>query len=245
MTDRYGPGHADVEDLLGAYALDAVPEDERRLVEEHLAVCQPCRREVMEHRETVALLSEGGAAPVAMWDRIAEGLEPTPPADLERHREARAPRRWARGLAAAAAAIAIVVLSVIVVVQGQRIGRLDRLTEERALVEAAEAALADPGARTTALRSAGGGVIVSAVLLPDGRGYLYRDDLQPLPEGRTYQLWALGEAEPISVGVLGRDPGVVPFVVDPSISGLAISEEDAGGAIAPTDPLAAGEFQIS
>ena len=245
MTERYGPGHADVEDLLGAYALDAVPEDERRLVEEHLAACQPCRREVMEHRETVALLSEGGAAPMPVWDRIAEGLEPTPPMDLERHRVARAPRRWATRLAAAAAAIAIVALSVTVAVQGQRLDRLDRITEERALLEAAEAALADPDARTTSLRSTDGGVVVSAVVLPDGRGYLYRDDLQRLPEGRTYQLWALGEAEPISVGVIGRDPGVVPFVVDPSISGLAISEEDAGGAVAPNDPLAAGEFQIS
>src|SRR5919108_2974304 len=195
----------------------------------------------MEHRETVALLSEGGAAPVAVWDRIAEGLGPAPPADLERHREVRGPRRWAAGLAAAAAAIAIVALSVTVVVQGQRID--EGLTQEQALVEAAKAALADPNARITALRSGDGGVIVSAVLLPDGRGYLYRDDLQPLPEGRTYQLWALGEAEPISVGVLGRDPGVVPFVVDPGISGLAISEEDAGGAVAPSDPLAAGEFQ--
>jgi hypothetical protein len=31
-TERFGPGHEAVEDLLGAYALDAVPEDERRLV---------------------------------------------------------------------------------------------------------------------------------------------------------------------------------------------------------------------
>jgi hypothetical protein len=135
--------------------------------------------------------------------------------------------------------VVIAALSVTVVVQGRR------LTEERALLEAAEAALADPDARTTALRSDDGAVVVSAVLLPDGRGYLYRDDLRPLPEGRTYQLWALGRAEPISVGVLGRDPGVVPFVVSPGISGLAISDEVAGGAVAPSEPLAAGEFQIS
>ena len=244
MTERYGPGHTDVEDLLGAYALDAVPEDERRLVEEHLAVCGPCRREAMEHRETVALLSEGGAPPVAVWDRIAGELEASP-VDLARRREARRPGRWSTRLVAAAAAIVIAALSVTVVWQGRRLDRLDRLTEERALLEAAEAAVADPDARTTALRSGDGGVVVSAVLLPDGRGYLYRGDLRPLPAGRTYQLWALGEADPISIGVLGRDPGVVPFVVDPGISGLAISEEVAGGAVAPSDPLAAGEFRTS
>jgi anti-sigma-K factor RskA len=249
VSERYGPGHADVEDLLGAFALDAVPEDERRLVEQHLAVCEPCRREVMEHRETVALLSGGETAPVGVWDRIAGELEPAPPASLEARREARAPRgigRWVTGVAAAAAAVVIVALGVRVVEQDRRLDRLTEASEDRALAQAAEAALRDPAARPITLRSSGGATSVEAVVLPDGTAYLYRNDLRPLPSGRTYQLWALGEAVPISVGVLGPDPSVVAFSVDPGIAGLAITEETAGGVAAPTsDPVVAGELQTS
>jgi anti-sigma-K factor RskA len=246
-TERFGPGHETVEDLLGAYALDAVPEDERRLVEEHLAVCEACRREVMEHRETVALLSGGAAAPVGVWDRISAELESSAPASLEARREARAPRRigrWATGMVAAAAALAIVALGVKVVEQDRRLDRLAAVSEDRALALAAQAALRDPGGRRVTLSSTDGSASVEAVLLPDGTGFLYRNDLRPLPPGQTYQLWALGEADPISAGVLGPEPGVVAFSVDPDITGLAITRELAGGVVAPTsDPLAVGELQ--
>jgi hypothetical protein len=243
-TERFGPGHAEVEDLLGAYALDAVPEDERRLVEEHLAVCEACRREVMEHRETVALLSGGAAAPVGVWDRISAELEPEPPVSLDAQRAPRKIGRWATGIAAAAAALAIVALGMKVVEQDRRIDRLAATSEDRALALAAEAALRDPAARLVTLRSADGATSVEAVVLPDGTGYLYRNDLRPLPPGRTYQLWALGEADPISAGVLGPKPGVVAFSVGHAVTGLAITQEAAGGVVAPTsDPLVAGQLQ--
>lgn len=243
-TERFGPGHEAVEDLLGAYALDAVPEDERRLVEEHLAVCEACRREVMEHRETVALLSGGAPAPVGVWDRISAELEPEPPVSLEAQRAPRRIGRWATGIAAAAAALTIVALGVKVVEQDRRLDRLAAASEDRALALAAEAALRDPAARLVTLRSADDATSVEAVLLSDGTGYLYRNDLPPLPSGRTYQLWALGEADPISTGVLGPKPGVVAFSVGPAITGLAITQEVAGGVVAPTsDPLVAGQLQ--
>jgi len=243
-TERFGPGHEAVEDLLGAYALDAVPEDERRLVEEHLAVCEACRREVMEHRETVALLSGGAAAPVGVWDRISAELEPEPPVSLDAQRAPRKIGRWATGIAAAAAALAIVALGMKVVEQDRRIDRLAATSEDRALALAAEAALREPAARRVILRSAEGEASVEAVVLPDGTGYLYRNDLRPLPPGRTYQLWALGEADPISAGVLGPEPSVVAFSVGPAVTGLAITQEAAGGVVAPTsDPLVAGQLQ--
>lgn len=49
--------HEEVTELLGAYALDAVDEDERALVEEHLGLCARCRAEVQAHRETATLLA--------------------------------------------------------------------------------------------------------------------------------------------------------------------------------------------
>jgi predicted anti-sigma-YlaC factor YlaD len=67
--------HDELAELLGAYALDAVEEDEARAVEEHLADCPRCRAEVAQHREVAAMLGNaGGVAPDAVWERIAAEL---------------------------------------------------------------------------------------------------------------------------------------------------------------------------
>ncbi|HEY0397098.1 MAG TPA: zf-HC2 domain-containing protein, partial [Acidimicrobiia bacterium] len=78
--------HHDIQELLGAFALDAVDDEERDVIEAHLAGCPRCRAEVEGHRETAALLAHSGArAPEAVWDRIAEALDEAPPAmDLAR-----------------------------------------------------------------------------------------------------------------------------------------------------------------
>ncbi len=71
----------EIEELIGAYALDAVDDDERNAVEQHLAVCARCRAELVEHREVAALLAyEGAPAPSDVWDRIVVTLEEPPPA---------------------------------------------------------------------------------------------------------------------------------------------------------------------
>jgi anti-sigma factor RsiW len=72
--------HADIQELLGAYAIDAVDAEEATLVEAHLAGCPRCRGEVAEHREAATLLSFSGAsAPEGVWSRIAAVLDETPP----------------------------------------------------------------------------------------------------------------------------------------------------------------------
>ncbi|MGH9042204.1 MAG: zf-HC2 domain-containing protein, partial [Acidimicrobiia bacterium] len=74
------PSHQDIQELLGAFALDAVDEDERDLIEVHLAGCPRCRAEVATHRETAALLANGGdRAPEGVWARITANLEEVPP----------------------------------------------------------------------------------------------------------------------------------------------------------------------
>jgi hypothetical protein len=78
--------HHDIQELLGAFALDAVDDEERDVIEAHLAGCPRCRAEVEGHRETAALLAHSGdRAPEGVWDRIAEALDEAPPAlDLAR-----------------------------------------------------------------------------------------------------------------------------------------------------------------
>lgn len=67
--------HEEVEELLGVYALDAVPPDELAAIEDHLAECPRCRGEVARHREVAAMLGNaGGVAPDGVWERIAGEL---------------------------------------------------------------------------------------------------------------------------------------------------------------------------
>jgi hypothetical protein len=80
--------HEEMQELLGAYALDAVDADERVLVEAHLAHCPRCRDELRGHREVVGLLGdEGQEAPAGLWDRVVGGIreaETYPPSGAAR-----------------------------------------------------------------------------------------------------------------------------------------------------------------
>jgi hypothetical protein len=55
-------GHPEVQELLGAYALDALDPGEADAVDLHLRECPRCRAEVEEYRETAAMLAFGGVA---------------------------------------------------------------------------------------------------------------------------------------------------------------------------------------
>ena len=67
--------HEEIQELLGAYALDALEPDEAAEVEAHLSDCPRCAAEVDAHRDVAGLLGNGGEeAPAALWDRIAEQL---------------------------------------------------------------------------------------------------------------------------------------------------------------------------
>ena len=80
---------AEAEDLLGAYALEALPEDEARRIEEHLRTCAEHRAAAAELRGTSALLpltvEEGNPSP-DLRTRIVEAVKaqparPVPPAE--------------------------------------------------------------------------------------------------------------------------------------------------------------------
>ncbi len=79
------------------------------------------------------------------------------------------------------------------------------------------------------------------VILPDGTGFVFRNTLDPLPEDSTYQLWAVVDQKVISAGVLGNQPDLVPFRIDPEgLEGLVITREVAGGvAVSEADPVVA------
>jgi len=239
--------HAELEALLGSYALDAVDGPEAEAVELHLVECPRCRAEVAEHREVAALLGNVGTpAPEQLWDRIAASLEEAPPdLGLGAVSELRPPRRTIRrrltvGLAAVAAVAAVVIglLAFQVHRLDNRVNSLAQATPDHGLSQLAAAAVLDPQAHRVDLRAPQGNQAVQGVVLPNGHGYLVKADLPPLSSGQTYQLWAIRGNRPVSLGVLGADPQVAAFSLG-SPNGaptLAVTVEPSGGVTSPTSP---------
>jgi hypothetical protein len=244
--------HEAIEELLGAYALNAVEPHEAALIEAHVVGCSECRAEIEEHLVVAALLpASSDFAPSSVWDAIAGEIvsetarqTSTNPAPTV----VPLPRRWIRPLAAAAA---FVLIAGAAVVQSVRLGAVtDDLAAERATVAAlseqvnrpvldtaVSQAMLNPLAQQVMLGSEVSGSNAIIVLMPDGTGYLAEHTLQPLSADRTYQLWAIVDGKVISAGVLGPEPGVIPFHIDPQgFEGFAITEEVIGGVPASENP---------
>lgn len=99
-------------------------------------------------------------------------------------------------------------------------------------------AVTTPGHLQVDMRSATGGQVAEAVLLPDGQGYLVRDNLAPLPASQTYQLWALIGDHRVSVGLLGPRPDQSSFVVGAvsDLQMLMVTVEARGGVVQSQHP---------
>jgi hypothetical protein len=251
--------HTEVVDLLGAYALDALDPPERDAVDEHARGCTACADEIFEHREVAGLLTPGWAQPPeGLWEKIAASLEEVPPpldlapviAMKARGRgtttAARPRRSIGLGIAAMVAAAAVAMIGFLGVRVSDDRRRIDQLAIGQhgdELQRSVNAALADPAARKVNLASADGYRAASAVVLPDGTGYLVKNNLPTLSAERTYQLWALVGTSRISVGVLGPEVRVAPFKLGDNAWALAITDETAGGVeTTKKDPVVLGRI---
>ncbi len=230
----------EMDELLGAYALDAVDENERRAVEDYLAASPRARAEVQEHREVATMLAWSGMdAPEGLWDRIAdslEGQEAEPASQLGHVISINAGRRrrpLARTIGSWAVATAAAALIAVVAV---RVSSDD--TVSTASVEAvARTALADPTLLHAQLSTESDSSLkVLAVVDNDGRGYLLADSLPTLDSTRTYQLWGRVDGTLISLGLLGSDPGTAVFTVNDNVDLLAITDEVEGGVTSSANP---------
>ena len=266
MTERLRPDQ--IEDLLGAYALDAVDPDEREQVELALIDHPEWRDEVAGHLEVAALLAHTGApAPEGLWGRIAGALEEAPPAlrlavvpagspdpmapprsvsapvvDLDAERRHR--RSPAAMILGAVAATTILFLGIVAVRQEQRLDRQEQELLLPSVDELAAEALADPDSREAVLESEDGALAAKAVVQPDGTGYLLGEELPDLAGDRTYQLWGVTESGTVvSLGVFGPQPQTATFQVDGEVSAFALTEEVEGGVVTSANPpVVAGEL---
>ena len=235
----YQQRHSEIEELLGAYALDAIDAHDRQLIELHLRHCPACEAEVREHREVAAALAPSGCTRDGIWDAIADALEE--PAPLELAPVGPLARRRPRSLPVlaaltAVAAAAAAILGVRLMDQERRLDRMQTAMAEDSVQQGAVVALANPTAKTVELRVADTQAAARVALLPDGRGYLLADGLAGLAADRTYQLWALIDGERISAGTLGQQPQAAAFNVSGPVAGFAITEEQAPGVVASKNP---------
>lgn len=147
--------HTRLAELLPSYALGALEGEERAAVEEHLAACPECARELAVWRDTTERLADAVPPVVPSADvrgRVLEAVEPEPdvaparparpttvhaaPSAAYRRRSSSAP--W---LAAAAALAALVLAGWALARQGALVEELRRAGDERQRLLAEQDAL--------------------------------------------------------------------------------------------------------
>ncbi|MBA2280779.1 MAG: anti-sigma factor [Acidimicrobiia bacterium] len=239
--------HAELQELLGAYALHALDDHEVDAVEAHLPTCPQCRAEVDDFREVTALLAQTGApAPGNVWDRIAEeiGGETPPPLRLVLgDRPARpgpvapgASQRWRRSLTAVAVAAAVALVGAVSFQLAREPDRGGGTDSERAV-----AVFAAADSRRSELSNATGDVLAVAAVLPSGEGFVRADDLPDLPDG-VYQLWGQIGDEAISLGVLDRRGELYRFNATDDMTALMITAEETPVVASSNPPVVVGEL---
>ncbi len=227
----------ELDELLGAYALDALEGDERDRVARYLEANAVARREVDELRETAATLAlaplEHELAPPELWDRIAGAINAGAQSEAQNEADvvALATRRRSVPLRVAAplAAVAAALIGVLAVANASDGGRVEGYDE-------AFSAVARSG-RSLTLEGRGR----ADVALADGKGWLRVTDLPDLADGQVYQAWAVypDTGSPISIGVLSAE--YTSFEYDSDLEAIAITIEDSPGVVVSrSEPVAAG-----
>jgi anti-sigma factor RsiW len=227
--------HEQLQDLLGAFAINATDAHEAAAIRAHLIECPRCRAEVADLRDTAASLGYSGAeAPPGVWEKIAAALDEAPP-PLRLVPAGASPQRRAKMLRMLGVAAAVTLLLGVSVTALVRTGTNNGATHST-LDGVVIAALTDPKAVQVHLASSSERYSAVVVLLPGGAGYLVRHNLPALPPDRTYQLWGQVGNTQVSLGVLGSHPDTSAFVANAKLVALAITEETAGGVVQPTRP---------
>jgi anti-sigma-K factor RskA len=224
--------------LAGAYALDALDDDERAVFEEHLETCERCTDEVAGMRLTAAELSHTTetAPPAQLRDQVLSAISqvrPLPPVldNVIALRRARTSRSVWQFVAAACALVAIAI-------SGWGYSQHRDATRTASAQSSVQALLHAPDlrVRTTALEQGSGTLLYST---GEHRVLLVGQGMPALPSGKTYQLWMLpANGQAVSAATFHPDrDGNMQLSVSGDLSGfarMAISVEPAGGSARPT-----------
>ncbi|MBC6468824.1 anti-sigma factor [Actinomadura alba] len=246
----------DLHTLAGAYALNALPDDERRLFEGHLDRCADCAAEVGGLRAAAVRLGTAAAEPpppalrAAVLGRIGEVRQLAPsPADGPARGERAGPgwrvrrSRWRLRLTAGLAAGVVAASLLVAFLQ---VGEANRTQQRLRQVEAANRAVAAvisaPDAQKVQDPVTGGGTATVMMSRSRGQMVVTTEGLGPLPASRAYALWMIGANGVRSGGLFrpdaaGRTPPVVSGGLD-EVDRIGITVEPATGSPRPTtDPI--------
>ena len=234
--------------LSGAWAMNALDDNESAVFEQHLRECESCAAEAAELRETAARLGAVAeyAPPPALRARVLAAAAQTrqlPPETVVAHVAAPvvlAERRWLKRfgvLAAAASVLGAVALGTQAVRSNNELSReVAALRQVTAEYNQMAALMSSPGARTVSRSMEHGGTGM-AVYAPSHNKVLFlAGGLPELPSDRSYQLWMVAADGPHSAGVLPAGDKLPPMMMD-ALEGtetLALTVEPRGGSKGPT-----------
>jgi anti-sigma-K factor RskA len=216
----------DAHSLVAPYALHALDDDEGRAFEEHLAVCERCREELVGLRDAAAGLAYGAAGP-------------TPPPELKERILAQARserenvvsfpggrRNWALPLGAAAAIAASFAI-------GLGVWGATRPSQENAFTSV----LAQPGAKVIGMGDQG-----AVTVAPSGEAAIVLR-VPTAPSGKTYEAWVMRPGAITPAGLFRGGNGATVLKIPGRVSRgavIGVTVERAGGAAQPTQkPFAA------
>jgi anti-sigma factor RsiW len=209
--DHIANGRTCGEDA-AAYALGALEPSEAEAFRRHLRDCPACQKEVAEFDQITGALPESSVryeVPNDLRRRVMQEVRATPKAQA-----ARPVRPWRPVVAWAGGFAAIVIIAVVLVV-----------------------ALSSGGSSPRTIQASTGN---AELQITSGRGDLIVHRLPQLPAGRIYEMWVQrGSATPTPTGTLFgvRPNGSAAVGVPGSLSGISavlVTQEPAGGTLAPT-----------
>jgi anti-sigma-K factor RskA len=237
-----GPMNYDIHALSGAYAVDALDDEERTEFERHLAGCDACQAEVDGLRETAATLAELNAVepPAALRDNVLAGIRtvrPLPPVveRIDRPRPG-VRRRWI-GLVAAAV-VAIALGGAVWHPWSNPAGE-----QEPSVVAQIEQA---PDVQRFTTDGPGGSTVTVYRSVSLNKAAMETHGLGAAPDGKVYQVWLQDTAGAmVPAGFLGAGSGTATALSGDAAAaeGAGITVEPVGGSPAPTsDPVALVPF---
>ena len=235
------------EDLKDAYVLGALPEEERLEFEQYLMTHPDLQEEVDALGAVAGLLAfspQEQEPPLELRRRIMATVE----AESVHPHNSR--RSWLAGLweavgirdlaLAAAAMLVIGLFSWSMLLQG----------EVRDLQGRVQSLQSQPqGLQLIALEGMGTkqGARAELVTLEGDRAVLVAENMPPVPEGKTYQIWVIKGDTPQPSGLFEPKGDSIAAVVENPVEGadaVAVTVEPKGGSKKPTtDPMLVGKVR--
>ncbi|MGC2260589.1 MAG: anti-sigma factor [Candidatus Sulfotelmatobacter sp.] len=247
--------HEQYTEDLALYALDALSEEERAKLEQHLATCAACRLELEQLRTDTALLAMSAAGPrppQRARQRLLEAVAREPRTAPVVQSSARSAWWGWLGWAATAAAIVFALslwrenTSLHAMLASARSSEAESTRQLNELRRIA-APIIEPEAQRVTL------VAVKTSPQPQGKAFYLRSrnslvflasNMPALPPQKAYELWLIPTiGNPIPAGVFKPDAHGSASVVNPPLppgteaKAFAITVENQAGSEKPTTPI--------